>query len=711
MKILNPIKMNDWGIEKLIHIIFAIQIAVLSLIGLNNIGLSIPVLREVITSIYLLFIPGILILRVLKIHNITSIESLLYGVGLSVASIMSIGFFINIIFPAFKIFNPLSLFYLIISISIFVIILCILSYILDEGFSSEDYININFSKKGFLYLIPFLAVIGTYLMNFDQNNILLMIMIPLIALLVILVAFGKLTEKEYPFIIFIISLSLLFHTSLISSYLWGWDIHHEYYLANLVIQNSFWDLNIPYNTNAMLSIVILAPILSKVTNMDLIWVFKILYPFLFSLVPLGLYLVFKKQLNSKIAFLSTFFFMSIFTFYTEMNQLARQEIAELFFVLVIMLMIDTSMDKIKRALLMIIFAFSIIVSHYGLSYIFMLSLIGVYLIIFIDNKFIKKIKSKTELNNIFGNKLTSSFIILFIIFALSWYIYVSSSSAFTNIINIGNHIMGSISSDFLNPDAAQGAAVLNLQSSSYLHDILKYLNLLFQFFILLGVIFTFYKVNKVKFKMEFLLFALMNLIILIFSILLPYFASALNVTRVYHITLFFLAPFAIIGGIEFFKMINRIFRGKCTEKRTEKSLKIISILLATLLLFYSGFMYEIANDDPTSFSLSSIDYPITNAQEVMSMGWLYHMKNNSLVYADGYRMPLALSYGPVNEIQKNYNKINSSYIFLGKFNIDTGNMLISERIKATKNQDYVNYNSIIENKNELYNNGNSEVYY
>lgn len=712
MKILNPIKMNNWGIKKLLRIIFAIQIAVLGTIGLDMIGINIPILRELITFIYLIFIPGVLILRILKIHNINSVESLLYGVGLSITSLMFIGLFMNSVFPVFKIFNPISPFYLIITISIVVLILCILSYIRDNEFSSEDYIDIgNFSKKGFLYLIPFLAVIGTYLMNSDQNNILLMIMIPSIALLVILAAFDKITENEYPFIIFIISLSLLFHTSLISQYLWGWDIHHEYYIANLVMQNSFWDLNIPYSTNAMLSIAILAPILSKITNIDLIWVFKVLYPFIFSLVPVGLYLVFKRQLNGKIAFLSTFFFMSIFTFFREMNQLARQEIAELFFALVIMLMVDTSMDKIKRALLMIIFALSIIVSHYGLSYIFMLSLIGVYLIVIVDSNSIKKIKNKIKLNHVLENRLTSSFVILFIILALAWYMYTSSSSAFNSIVHIGDQIVGSISTDFLNPDAAQGAAVLSSEVISPIQNVPKYLNLLFQLFILLGVVSTVYKIYKTKFKLEYVLFAFVNLILLVLSVLLPYFASALNVTRVYHIALFFLAPFAIIGGIESFKIINKVFKGKWTEKKAEKSLKIISMLVIVLFLFYTGFIYEVTNDNPTSFSLSKIDYPINDYHEIRGMEWLYQVKRDKLVYADAYRLPLALSYGPTDEIQRNYNYTNRSYVFLGKFNIETGNIFISEKIKATKNQSYVNYNDIIENKNEIYDNGNSKVYY
>ena len=55
---------------------------------MNFIGINIPFLRDVLGFIYLTFIPGVIILRILKLHEIGSIESFLYSVGLSLATIM-----------------------------------------------------------------------------------------------------------------------------------------------------------------------------------------------------------------------------------------------------------------------------------------------------------------------------------------------------------------------------------------------------------------------------------------------------------------------------------------------------------------------------------------------------------------------------------------------------------------------------------------------
>ena len=714
VKMLNFLKMNNWKIDKFLNTILIIQIVLLSFIVLDLMGIHIPLLRELVSVVYLLFIPGILILRVLRLHELNSIETLLYSVGLSIASVMGIGFAMNLIYPVFGISDPISLFYLIVTMSIFVLIFCLLSYIRDKNFCNEEYVDINILSPKFLFLfiIPFLAIFGTYMVNFYQNNVLLILMILIISILVILVAFDKFSKKYYPFIIFVISISLLFHTSLISSYIWGWDINHEYFLAKLVFTNSYWNLNISYNTNAMLSIVMLAPILSKITNIDLIWIFKTVYPFVFALVPLGLYLVFERQTSPKIAFLSSFFFMAVFTFYRELTQLARQEIAEIFLVLVILLMVDGSMDKLKKALLTVIFAISIIVSHYGLSYIFMLSLICVYAVIIIDEKLIKHGYRAKEY--ILKDRTNSSFVLLFIIFAAGWYMYTSSSSAFSSVVHIGDHIIGSISTDFLNPDAAQGAAALTADVSSPLHNVPKYLNLLFQFFIGFGVLIMVFTREKMNFKKEYIIFAVINLFILLVGIVVPYFSSALNITRLYHICLFFLAPFAIVGGIEFFKIFKKLFNKSWDQKSVTNSLKLLAVVLVTLNLFFTGVIYEITQDEPTSFALSKIDYPIYDEQEVISVNWLYSVKDSNLVYGDGYRNNILGGYDYLSNIMAippNYWISEGSYIYLGKYNLDNNLILVNSVNKASKKIIYINLDPLIQNKSKIYDNNNSQIYY
>ena len=702
MQINNPLQMNDWGIGKFLKVVLSIQLAAWGVICLDTIGLQIPIIRQLIGFIYLTFIPGILILRIIRLHKLGNIETLLYSVGLSIATLMFTGLFMNTVYPIFGISGPITITPLIITISVVVLLLCVLSYIKDKNFSNPSFIdagNVLSPPALFLCLIPFLSMFGTYLVNFHHNNILLMFLIVILAIIAVLIGFDKFIPKNlYPLAVFIIAISLLFHNSLISMYIWGCDINYELYLVNPVISDSLWDSTIPSSVNAMLSIVMLAPVFSNICDMSPTWVFKILYPLLFSLVPLCLYRVFQKQTDDKIAFLACFFFVSVSTFYTEMLGLVRQQIAELFLVLLILLMIDKSMNKMKRAFLSIVFGISLAVSHYGLSYIYMFCLISAWLILVsgeylwmqkLMNNFYSKFGRKKEkpAGNIVPLKvnrtISSTFVLLFITFTLAWYMYVSSSSAFNSIVHIGDHIASSIFTDFLNPEAVQGLKMMTAQpASGLLHEVNRVTNYLNQIFIIIGGIVLLLKHREMKFESEYTAFSMLNLGICFAGVSIPFFASSLNMTRLYQITLIFLAPFCVIGGMTLFKVVSRVVRASWTDQRVKSSLKVLSVYFVIFLLYQTGFVWEITDDNPSSISLSQdkllVFRGLIHEQDMVGAEWLAVHRDNSIpVYAEVYtHADVTLwAYGFVPKEQvirviKEPNNIKSdSYVFLSYVNV------------------------------------------
>ena len=734
--------MNDWEIVKFLKVILAIQLALWGVISLDAIGLQIPIIRQLIGFIYLTFVPGILTLRILKLHKLGNIETVLYTVGLSIATLMFTGLLMNTVYPLFGISGPISTTPLIITISAVVLVLCVLSYVRDRDFSDPSFIdvgNVLSPPALFLYLLPFLAIFGTYLVNFHHNNILLMFLIVIIALIVLLIGFDKFIPKNlYPLAIFAIAISLLYHASLISMYIWGWDIHVEYYTSNLIIANPLWDSTISSTVNAMLSIVMLAPIFSNICSMSITWVFKIIYPLLFALVPLGLYRVFQKQTDDKIAFLSCFFFVSIGTFYGEMLTLARQQIAELFLVLLILLMVDKNMNKIKRSFLFIVFGISLAVSHYGLSYIYMFCLISAWLILVLmdslaiqrwtDIFFTKFSRYKSEKltgnpnsTNVENRAISSTFVLLFITFTLTWYMYVSSSSAFDTFVHIGDHIASNIYTDFLNPEAAEGLRMMIAQpQSGLLHEINRIINYLNQIFIIIGGIVLLLKHREMKFEREYGAFSVVNLAILFAAVSVPFFASSLAMTRVYHITLFFLAPFCVIGGITVFRALSKVVRIAWTNKSVRISLKILSVYFVIFLLYSTGFVYGVAGGNFHSISLNStMDYPRFNDQEVLGAKWLTEVKSSNPIYADEYRQLLlgslgsfegghvrSLTFDNVDQIQ------DDSYIYFGSLSIEKKEIRLIDRKSARRiTMEYINSSQIVDGRNQIYNNGGAQVYY
>lgn len=707
-------------------------------IGLDTIGLYIPIVRQLTGIIYLTFIPGILIIRVLKLHNLDSIETLLYSVGLSITTLMFVGLLMNTFYPRVGISKPISAIPLIITISIIVLLLCVLCYIMDKDVfnPSSCFINVKYIlsyQALFLYQIPFLAIFGTYLVNFYGNNIILLLLLFIIAIVIFGGFDNIIEEKYYPLAIFVIALSLLYHISLISMYLVEWaDISFEYWVAKLVLLNSIWDPTIYSNVNAMLSISMLAPIISIISGLELIWVFKIIYPLLFSLVPLGLYKVFQKQTDAKIAFLSVCFFMSMFMFYTIMLGLARQQIAELYFIIIILLLMDKQMVKMKRSFLLILSLFSLAVSHYALSYMYLLTIISAWFILILaSNHDIQNFAKKYVDKYCFGNTIVShipktktistTFVLLSIVVILTWYIHVTGSSAFNSIVQIGNIIANTIFTDFLNPAETQGLEIIFSKSKSgFIGRIYKMIHLIAQLFIVIGLIHSVLKWKSNRFHSEYLAISIPFIGMLIAGVVIPHVASTVNTSRLYGISLLVLSPYSVVGAIFVLEVLNNIVNKPFTSKRLSV---VLYLFFMIFFLFNSGFIHEFAGH-PTSFALNqtNINTTVFELQDVNAVTWLSRsIDSNDIVYADAkyaYLTKMELGYFyPLKKTKDGTNTIpDDTYLVLGVKNIKDEVIWLDDPLKSRMNTTMMNYkNSTLSNTiysmNEIFNNGDAKVYF
>lgn len=733
-------------IGKFLKIALAFQFAVIGLIGLDHMGIKIPILREVFCFFYLIFLPGIFILGILKLDGLSLIESILYSAGLSCSFLMFVGLCMNIIYPTFGITNkPLSTISLILSLTILISLLCLICLLKNPRYN-PNFGNIpNMVTSPYvlsLSLLPFLAIFGGYSVCFYNNNGLLFIFIFIVALIPVLVALNKIPSDLYPLLIVIVAISLILHNEISSMYLQGSDIFYECLSANLVRFNSFWNSSVFDPYNSLLCNVILAPIFIGISGLDSIWIFKILYPFLFSLIPLGLFQVYKVQTNNKIAFLSCFFFISCLIFFTEMIQLAKQMTAEFYLTLLILLMVNRNMDEAKRAILLIIFTLSLVVSHYGLSYIFLISITFVYLMNFFIKKFIKNIET---------NIATSNFIMVFGISSIAWYMFTSDSTIIRSLVRIGSQTLSNIS-ELFDPVRLGGTYWLIREMSSC-ENIIRILYIASEFFTIIGFLYIGYQnfnkeTRKSNFHDEYLLIAVAFLGWLASGTLLPHLVAAgsLGFTRMFHISLIFLAPFFIVGWIKIGKVFAKFleiihYKPKIDDAKT---LNLLSIFLMTFVLFNTSFVSEIVQeklggDNAISLSISQtrienegtirekISYYAACSPESDNYGaaWigLYRIKNK--IYVDAIPSNKILSfYGtpskeifsidPGNNISGSYFK--DSYVFLRRINYVDNIMQVNFRMQyaLVHNRNWWNTSEILptleERLNKIYSNNGSAIY-
>lgn len=624
----SPLKMNDWNIKSFLIVVFSIQSAYFGTFAMNKFGIEVPFLRQIISFVYITFIPGYLLLRLLKIHKLSSLESFLYAVGLSLFFDMFVGFLMDISYPMFGITDkPMSEIPTIVTFTLAILLLSIWVYLRDKNYYNPDFINLKdilSPQLLSLSLVPFMAIFGTYLVNYYRMNILLMIMLTTIALIVLIIGFTDwISEKLYPYVVWIIALSLVLHITLITEYIPPLDAVGEYIVSRTTLINEIWDpfhtftykSDIPmfslfhYNTSLVCGI--LWPIYSLILNLSLNEVYKIIGPSLYSFVALATYNIFlnfyrdhKEKFSNirenKLAVISTLLVCTVMPFYRIIPLISKQSIAELFFVLILLSLFNTN-SKLSQLL---IFTSSMVISHYSSSFIYLVGFALGYMFLRLSLGGIRKKSLYLDISR------QLEFIILFGgTFYVTWYLNISVYSVFKSLImhiNTIVQIIGTLKLFIF--EFSRGAYILSKESGGICHKITKFLYLYVDFLIVVGVVgYILYQIKYIYTRREmnnkgkwyvYLGFSVYALGVLVATIIVPYFA-VVDPRRLFHMFSYVIGVFYPLG------LLYLVRIGLRKTSQITSYVKIASTIgVVLLLLFSSGFIYEITRDYPNSISLS-----------------------------------------------------------------------------------------------------------
>ena len=582
--------------QHLLSVVFFLQ-----LIMYISLFLDFPLVRQVVGIFYLTFVPGLIFIKLAKLEKLKTIEQILLAAGFSIAFLMIAGLAINQFGPLVGLSFPLATLPLSLFLNTIILIGAAVAHLNeDKGVKQQ----VNAGNFGFsplvllLALLPLLSIIGTSYVNASGNNQFLILMfITVTALFTLLAYFEKpALEKIYPFAILMIALALLFHFSLISNYIlpFGGDSPVELFVFKNTQLNSLWSPVLSFavgdqgfgRINAMLSVTILPTVYSNMLGMDPTWVFKIVNPLIFALVPIALYLIWQPYIGKKFAFLAAFLFMAQSTFYTEMMALNRQLIAELFFVLLLFVILNQKIKLKTKYLSFMFLSLGLIFSHYALAEIFLILIT----VAWVTSVYFLK---RPSFNLQFG------MIVFFFVAMFFWYIFTSGSIVFDSFLTFIGYVYLQLG-DFFNP-ASRGTEVLAglglVQSPLFLNTVSRVFAYITEFFIVIGVIGLVTRKTKFQFDKDYTVFSLVAVAFLVALTVVPGLANTLNITRFYHILLILLAPFCIIGIWTFAKVVS----GK--ERKILVSILVIAVL-APYFLFQANFVYEVAKSDSWSVPLS-----------------------------------------------------------------------------------------------------------
>jgi len=448
-----------------------------------------------------------------------------------------------------------------------------------------------------------LGVIGARL----QSNTALFIMLAVIILALALVVFNKVKEKQYPVLIFCITLGLVYQLTLLSNHLVGTDIHYEYYFALQTYNGGYWDYTIGHSYNSAVSISVFLPMLAKFFHIPLEWAFKVVPPLFLAGIPVVTYYIFKKEFNSKTAFLAVFFFISVPTLFLELSGLAKQAIGELFLIVCLGLVIY-NVFNLKRARYVLIGLFAVLtmLSHYSMGGVLFCYLLGA-IVLLIIGKYVFKLKPSISL------RYLAVTVVIVTVLGGAFYGWVAQGAPLKDMIGSVALTSGievapsSVIDPVTKPDTSEGAVSPLVSpgspvagSSGYKHwvypepavkvalggdffdvgfvpKIFRILQYITQLLIVIGCIVILK--NYKKHSSGFLACFILSGILLGMTAFLPGFSPIFNASRFYSLVLLFMSPAAIIGG----KLIFRNYK-----------VLVIAILIP-YFVFTSGAVFEMSN--------------------------------------------------------------------------------------------------------------------
>ncbi len=690
---------------------FLAIVVALQVVLYASLFLDFPLVRIVIGIAYLTFVPGLILVKLLKLDSLSTLESILYAVGFSVAFLMLAGLIINqfgyligVSFPLATL--PLSLF-----VNTLIIVGAAAAH-LRQGRTKPSSSNPNagFSRSMLLLsLIPVLSIIGAYFVNATGDNFVLLITILAIAGVFTISVFTDRATKShgfYAFAIAMIALALLMHVSLISNYIlpYGGDSPVELYVFRNTELSSHWNPIFAFASdegygryNAMLSITILPTVYSNMLGMDPTWVFKIIYPLIFALVPVGLYVLWQPYIGKKLSFIAAFLFMAQSTFFTEMLALNRQMIGELFFVLLLLVLLNKKIKREGKFIGFAVLSFGLIFSHYALAELFLFLILAAWAASVL---YLKRPSFNLQL----------SLIVFFFVAMFLWYIYTSGAVVFNSFMSFTGYIAAQLG-DFFNP-ASRGQAVLAglglAQSPSFLNTVSRGFAYLTEIFIVVGVVALLRKKIPFRFERDYTVFSILAVAFLFLLTLIPGLANALSMTRFYHILLMILSPLCVVG----IWLLAQVL----AKHRKQAVLSVLVVLvLVPYFLFQTNFAYEVAGSESWSIPLSGYRmdpiqlygyYGYIDTYSVHGAEWVSaNVPYENNLYGDNAIYTSLTAYGLVyrgyvHELTNTTALHGGEFAFLSYISLNYEQLTSNGTLPRLLNQTDV-----------IYSNGGSEVHY
>jgi uncharacterized membrane protein len=438
----------------------------------------------------------------------------------------------------------------------------------------------SFLKKPSLWLVVAfntLVALDAYFMV----GIMPYIVVASVVAVLIFIGLNKIKASDYGIWIYGLGLAMLWQTSMLGRYVVGSDIHGELWASTVALQNG-WNPLWREANNTSIVVGLIVPWISRLTALNLIMVYKLVLPAIFALAPLILFWAFRKQMPVKGAFFAAMFFIIMPVFTLEITAIGKSMVAEVFLALMVYSLVTPwrlkwKVPAVLGSVIMAMFC------HYTVGIMAIGYLLGILIFRSVTSpmKFWKVWQSSKFPHWALALCFAAALFIGFI-----YYDTVGDGYIVGMVKHIGNTykilaqrlfdkvgMLGIVSpSSSLSPPPlpssplpsapsvrlypsyletqpllVQAGIGLDFVKSSLLGKIFRIVQYATEFLIVVGFFNVLIAWKRYKFTSEFMAGIATSFVLLLFCIFIPAFASLINMTRDYHMSLFFLAPMFVLG--------------------------------------------------------------------------------------------------------------------------------------------------------------------
>jgi|AntRauTorcE11898_2_1112593.scaffolds.fasta_scaffold00198_11 uncharacterized membrane protein len=609
LKQINPIKVWPKTIGPIV--VGLLALFWLSMV-LDPLGSIVQVLRIPAALVLMLFVPGVLLTRLLNVRSDSLGVLALYSIGLSMAVTAVLTVILSLFLPIIGVNTPLSPGFVGISLTLLILVLLPLTQFsgTKSWNFSLDHLEVT-PVVVFLSLLPTIAAFAAALMTRDAVPAGMFFFVGIVIFVVLVSATDEVSHKLYPIVLLTLGFSILLHRNLLTNHVIGADIQATYATAELILQNQRWSVDLASTSTSLPMVTSVPAAISTFAGIKLTTTYKVVYALLFSLVPVGMYYVGKEIFDNNIAFYGSLFF--IFYHITFTVTPGKQHMSELFAVLILLSIFHQRTIDIQSKSALSLLSIGLIFTHYGMTYVLSIALIIAAVGLLVLNPV-----------RPFNSHLSVGYPTALFTGATVWYFYASRDLIATLIsipASIANQIVTLLSTGAV--PGTGGAYVGN--QTGFLEQMHVGIYFILTVFITAGLAYRLIQhysqlqQGKEPENMEYTAFALPLFVLLGLS----YFAIPnLWADRIYQLVLLGLAPFAGVGYLVLTARARGFINILPNKNNTHSQWLVFAVLLCGLFALSSGYAFAMVGSAEASTFNTDANDRVFSEDERAGVQWL-----------------------------------------------------------------------------------------